>query len=94
MVETHAATSSRVTASHLNSEVKLDRAEVVLSWGTRWEGSVLHVFFCFLTLITLPTTSPPSQPSLPSFHHLPGTAHSSHTPVSWRALSTCKFSLS
>jgi hypothetical protein len=31
-----------------NSEVKLDRAEVVLSWGTRWEGSVLHVNFLLL----------------------------------------------
>jgi hypothetical protein len=43
----HAATSPRVTASHPNSEVKLGRAEVVLSWGTRWEGSVLHVVFVF-----------------------------------------------
>ena len=42
----YAATSSRVTASHSNSEVKLDRDEVVLSSGRGWEGSLLHIF-CF-----------------------------------------------
>ena len=38
-----AATSSRVTAYHPNSEVKLDRARVVLWWGTTREGRVLHI---------------------------------------------------
>ena len=59
----HAATSSMITASRLYSEVKLDRAEVVLSWGTRWEGSVLHVF-CFLAWFTHRQRLPP--PLLPS----------------------------
>ena len=43
-----AAISSRLTASHPNSEVKLDRAGVVLRWGTTREGPVLlfsHHFF-------------------------------------------------
>ena len=39
----HSATSSRVTASHSNSEVKLDRALAVLPSGRRWEGKVLNV---------------------------------------------------
>jgi hypothetical protein len=41
----YAAISSRVTASHPNSEVKLDRARVVLRWGTTREGRVLHILF-------------------------------------------------
>ena len=39
----HAAISSRVTASHPNSEVKLDRDRVVLRWGTTREGRLLSV---------------------------------------------------
>ena len=39
-----AATQSRVTASHPNSEVKLDLVWVVLWWGTTWEGQMLHLF--------------------------------------------------
>ena len=49
-----AAISSRLTASHPNSEVKLDRAGVVLRWGTTREGPVLlfsfyYIFAFFLT---------------------------------------------
>ena len=40
-IQSHAATSSRVTASHPNSEVKLDRVQVVLRWGTTREGWML-----------------------------------------------------
>ena len=42
-----AAISTRLTASHPNSEVKLVRAGVVLRWGTTREGPVLRFFFCF-----------------------------------------------
>ena len=39
-----AATSSRITASHPNSKVKLDRDQVVLRWGTTREGWLPHLF--------------------------------------------------
>ena len=39
-----AAISTRLTASHPNSEVKLVRAGVVLRWGTTREGPVLRFF--------------------------------------------------
>ena len=42
---TCSTTSSRVTASHPNSEVKLGRVWVVLPSGTGWEGQMLHVLF-------------------------------------------------
>ena len=42
-----AAISTRLTASHPNSEVKLVRAGVVLRWGTTREGPVLRFFFRF-----------------------------------------------
>ena len=42
-----AAISTRLTASHPNSEVKLVRAGVVLRWGTTREGPVLRFLFCF-----------------------------------------------
>ena len=44
-----AAISTRLTASHPNSEVKLVRAGVVLRWGTTREGPVLRFcdFFSF-----------------------------------------------
>ena len=48
-----AAISSRVTASHPNSAVKLDRARVVLRWGTTREGRVLHIFLFSLHVIWL-----------------------------------------
>ena len=44
---TSAAISTRLTASHPNSEVKLVRAGVVLRWGTTREGPVLRFLFCF-----------------------------------------------
>ena len=40
-----AAISTRLTASHPNSEVKLVRAGVVLRWGTTREGPVLRFSF-------------------------------------------------
>ena len=44
-----AAISTRLTASHPNSEVKLVRAGVVLRWGTTREGPVLRFcLFCCL----------------------------------------------
>ena len=43
----HAAIPSRVTASHPNSKVKLDRDQVVLRWGTTREGWLPHVLFVF-----------------------------------------------
>ena len=42
-----AAISTRLTASHPNSEVKLVRAGVVLRWGTTREGPVLRFFYRF-----------------------------------------------
>ena len=48
-----AAISSRVTASHPNSAVKLDRARVVLRWGTTREGRVLHIFYFGLIYLDL-----------------------------------------
>ena len=50
-----AAISSRLTASHPNSEVKLDRAGVVLRWGTTREGPVL----LFLLDAHSPRDTPP-----------------------------------
>ena len=47
-LSTSAAISTRLTASHPNSEVKLVRAGVVLRWGTTREGPVLRFFFCFV----------------------------------------------
>ena len=44
---TSAAISTRLTASHPNSEVKLVRAGVVLRWGTTREGPVLRFIFRF-----------------------------------------------
>ena len=50
-----AAISSRVTASHPNSEVKLERAEVVLRSETAREGSVSAHFACpFAIALVLP----------------------------------------
>ena len=48
-----AAISTRLTASHPNSEVKLVRAGVVLRWGTTREGPVLR-FYVFHLVFTLP----------------------------------------
>ena len=43
----YAIIPSRVTASHPNSEVKLDRDDVVLPSGRGWEGSLSHILrFC------------------------------------------------
>ena len=39
----YAIIPSRVTASHPNSEVKLDRDDVVLPSGRGWEGSLSHI---------------------------------------------------
>ena len=47
MLFVSAAISTRLTASHPNSEVKLVRAGVVLRWGTTREGPVLRFFFRF-----------------------------------------------
>ena len=48
----HSATSSRVTASHPNSEVKLLRVWVVLPSGRGREGQMLNVLsFEFLIFI-------------------------------------------
>ena len=33
-----------LTGSHPNSEVKQCQAQVVLGWGTTWEGWVLYLF--------------------------------------------------
>ena len=52
IVSVSAAISTRLTASHPNSEVKLVRAGVVLRWGTTREGPVLR-FCCFALSDTL-----------------------------------------
>ena len=38
---------SKCTRSHPNSEVKRDKAGLVLRWGTAWETPVLTAFFVF-----------------------------------------------
>ena len=55
--------SRPVTASHPNSEVKLDRVQVILRWGTTREGWMLHMTYvlfdriwcrCSLSSFSLP----------------------------------------
>ena len=58
-MQVSAAISSWVTGSHLNSEVKQDRARVVPRWGTTREGRVLRILFLF----SLPTASFCAEPS-------------------------------
>ena len=41
---------SKCTRSHPNSEVKRDKAGLVLRWGTAWETPVLILFYFFFIL--------------------------------------------
>lgn len=68
------------TQIHPNLEVKLDRARLVLKWGTIREARVLHVFFCSAqhhhplplraTTITSPKLHPVKESSHVHAHHL------------------------